>query len=87
MALVTRWNVEKCSRNGTTFYLDRGCEWTTDPEMAWEYEERQDAVRDMRSFGGEVFTFQRLMRRTDVESFTGHNEASRLQHHFREAAE
>ncbi|MBD9455994.1 hypothetical protein IB244_31490, partial [Rhizobium sp. RHZ02] len=53
MALVTRWNVEKCSRNGTTFYLDRGCEWTTDPEMAWEYEEYQDADRDMRSFGGE----------------------------------
>ncbi|MBD9456019.1 hypothetical protein IB244_31655, partial [Rhizobium sp. RHZ02] len=76
-----------CSRNGTTFYLDRGCEWTTDPEMAWEYEEYQDADRDMRSFGGEVFEFKRLMRRTDAESFTGHNEAARLERAYLEAAE
>ena len=78
--LVTRWNVEKCSRNGTTFYLDRGCEWTTDPEMAWEYEEYQDADRDMRCFGGEVFEFKRLMRRTDAESFTTHNAEARLEY-------
>lgn len=90
MALVQRFNVE-AHFGGAPLYLTCitafGMEWSTDPDEAFEYETEQEAQDDADKHGGEVFQFQRLMRRTDVESFTGHNAESRLQHHFREAAE
>jgi nitrous oxide reductase accessory protein NosL len=90
MALVQRWNVEACF--GTTpLYLSHipgiGMRWSTDAEEAFEYDDREEAEADAEANGGEVFRFERLMRRTDVESFSGHNADSRLQHHYQIAAE
>lgn len=90
MALVQRFNVEALF-GATPLYLSHipgiGMRWSTDAEEAFEYDDEQAASDDAEANGGEVFQFTRLMRRTDVESFTGHNAESRLQHHFREAAE
>jgi len=86
MAVVTRWNVERCSRNGTALYLDRSCEWSTDPDAAFEYSDRDEAENDADDYGGEVFKFQRLARRSDLE-FTHDSEAARLAYHFQHAAE
>ncbi|CCM77097.1 hypothetical protein [Rhizobium mesoamericanum] len=90
MALVQRFNVEGLF--GTTpLYLSHipgiGMRWSTDAEEAFEYDDRDEAEADAEANGGEVFIFTRLMRRTDVESFTGHNAESRLQHHYQIAAE
>lgn len=90
MALVQRFNVEFCF--GTIpLYLSHipgiGMRWSTDAEEAFEYDDRDEAESDAEANGGEVFEFTRLMRRTDVESFTGHNAESRLQHHYQIAAE
>ncbi len=89
---VTRFNVQRAS--WPALYLSHNADlgelfWTTDPERnePFEYDDRNEAEADAEANGGEVFQFQRLMRRTDVESFPGHNAESRLQHHFREAAE
>jgi nitrous oxide reductase accessory protein NosL len=90
MGTVTRWNVEACF--GTTpLYLSHipgiGMRWSTDAEEAFEYDDESEAQDDADKHGGEVFRFERLMRRTDVGSFSGHNAESRLQHHFMDAAE
>lgn len=81
MTLVLRYNVERCSRNGTALYLDRDCHWSTDPDAAWEYSDANDAVLDAINFGGEVLTFRRNARRSDLE-FTHDSEAARLAYHY-----
>jgi hypothetical protein len=92
MALVDRYHVENPA-HGTALFLAYNADlqtmfWTSSQLVEpFEYETEQEAQDDADKHGGEVFQFQRLMRRTDVESFTGHNAESRLQRHFREAAE
>lgn len=87
MALVERYNVEMVHRTGAALYLDLNGDWSTDPEEAWEYDDREEAEADAERYEGEICTYQRLMRRTDAESFTGHNEAARLERAYLEAAE
>ena len=89
---VTRFNVQRAS--WPALYLSYNSDlgelfWTTDPDRnrPHEYDDRDEAESAALENGGEVFEFTRPMLRTDSESFTGHNAESRLQHHFREAAE
>lgn len=86
MSMVLRFNVERCSRNGTTLYLDRACDWSTDPDAAWEYSDEDEAVNDAIDYGGEVFVFKRVARRSDLE-FSHDSEAARIAYHFQHAAE
>lgn len=76
MAFQTRYNVE-CISGGTTLYLDRDCDWSTDPEAALEYDCQDEAETDAEAHGGEVFRFERLARTLDV--VMGHNVTSRLE--------
>ena len=89
--LVQRFNVERVTRTGTAHYLSHvpgiGMEWTVNADDAYEFDDREEAETDAEAHGGEVFTFQRLMRRTDAESFTAHNSAARLERAYLEAAE
>lgn len=59
MAIETKFNVQNVSR-GTALYLDIRCEWTTDPEDAFAYEDIEEAEADAQSHGGEVFRFERV---------------------------
>jgi hypothetical protein len=67
---VTRFNVE-AAFGTTTLYLGHipgiGMRWSVDPDAAWEYEDEDEAQDDADENGGEVFKFERLMRRTDIE--------------------
>ena len=92
MAIVQRFNVERATRPPLYLAHDADCGemfWTSDPDRnePYEYADEAEAQKDAAFYGGEVFQFTRLMRRTDVESFTGHNAESRLQHHYQIAAE
>jgi hypothetical protein len=88
---VTRFNVEAAFGTTTTLYLGHipgiGMRWSVDPDAAWEYQDEDEAQDDADQHGGEVFKFERLTRRTDPESFTGHNTAARLERALQEAAE
>lgn len=86
MTTVVRFNVEMVHRTGTALYLDRSCHWSTDPDAAWEYTSEDEAITDAIDYGGEVFVFQRLARRSDLE-WSHDSEAARLAYHFQHAAE
>jgi hypothetical protein len=90
---VTRFNVERAS-SGTALYLAYDADlretfWTGNPDLVepTEYETEDEAQDAADEHGGEVFKFERLTRRTDQESFTGHNAAARLERTLQEAAE
>ncbi|ASR12102.1 hypothetical protein CHY08_34160 (plasmid) [Rhizobium leguminosarum bv. viciae] len=70
------FNVQDAS-HGTALYLDRECEWTTDAEAAFSYEDEEDANADADKHGGEVFKFEcwRPERRD-------YSESARLEHVF-----
>jgi hypothetical protein len=87
---VIRFNVE-AAFGTTTLYLGHipgiGMRWSVDPDEAWEYQDEGEAQDDADQHGGEVFKFERLTRRTDPETFTGHNAAARLERAIQEAAQ
>lgn len=74
--IITMFNVQDAS-HGTTLYLDRECEWTTDAESAFPYTDMEDANADADKHGGEVFKVEcwRPDRR-------GYSEVARLEHAF-----
>lgn len=86
MAVITRWNVQVIF-GSAPLYLEHiagiGMRWSTDPEAAFEYEDREEAEADATANGGEVFKFERVERRTDgFRRFHGHNHTARLERRF-----